>query len=73
MAQAQCFSTETFGCSGTSAGFRATGQDCCDDGFLTFNAGGDVCEVCSGKIYTWPFFNIISTLKFAQLCCKQEA
>ena len=70
MAQAQCFSTEIFGCSGTSAGFRASGQDCCDDGFLAFNAGGDVCELCSGKVYkidAWPFFNINLTLKFAQL------
>ena len=70
MAQAQCFSTEIFGCSGTSAGFRASGQDCCDDGFLAFNAGGDICELCLGKIYkihTWPFFNINSTLKFCPI------
>ena len=65
MAQAQCFSTDIFGCSGTSAGFRSSGQDCCDDGFLAFNAGSDVCEVCPGKIYkihAWPFSNIDSTL-----------
>ncbi len=70
LAQVECYSNANFGCSGVSAGFRASGQDCCDDGFLAFNAGGDVCEECRGKVYkihTWPFSNINLTLKFSQL------
>jgi len=51
-AQATCFSTDTFGCSGTPGGIQANGQACCDMGFLAFRqSGSDVCVPCPGKQY----------------------
>ena len=51
-----CFSDaeSPFSCSGAPGGQRSVGQQCCDDGFLTFAVfgffGAQDCTVCSGKL-----------------------
>ena len=50
---AVCFSDATFGCSGAPGGQKSgptAGQQCCDDGFLSF-FNEESCTICQGKYH----------------------
>ncbi|XP_064387685.1 adhesion G-protein coupled receptor G6-like [Halichondria panicea] len=50
MGQVECYSTADFSCSSERPTLRVAGQDCCDEGFLSFNTGADICQLCSGNV-----------------------
>ncbi len=44
-----CYSNPNFGCNGAGAVREAT-QQCCDEGFLSFQVtGSEACEICPSK------------------------